>query len=87
MPSRSIRVSNALRNLDGLRRTRETCFFWTPGYFQVIAARWLDVAASEGRWLYLDTGSLSILDHTVEEAVIRLWNAVSRVDEYERETI
>jgi len=46
--------------------------------FRVVAARWLGLPASEGRRLYLDTGTLSILgyDHSVDEPVIRLWNQV-----------
>jgi probable phosphoglycerate mutase len=43
---------------------------------RVLAARWLQFPALEGRRFYLDIGSLSLLgfDHTTSEPVIRLWN-------------
>jgi len=46
--------------------------------FRVLAARWIDLPAREGRRLYLDTGAFSILGyhHSVDEPVIRLWNEV-----------
>lgn len=46
--------------------------------FRVVAARWINLAPIEGRRLYLDTGSLSMLGyhHGVAEPVIRLWNEV-----------
>jgi hypothetical protein len=42
----------------------------------VLAARWLGLAAADGRHYYLATASLSILgyDHDLNEPVIRLWN-------------
>jgi broad specificity phosphatase PhoE len=45
---------------------------------RILSARWLDMAAREGRRLYLDTGSVSILgyDRALREPVIRLWNSV-----------
>jgi probable phosphoglycerate mutase len=47
--------------------------------FRVMAARWLQLAAREGRRFYLDPGSLSLLgyDHATNEPVIRLWNDTS----------
>lgn len=58
--------------------TGDVLLFAHRDIFRVVAARWLDLPAREGRRLYLDTGALSILgyDHTVEEPVIRLWNGV-----------
>ncbi len=43
---------------------------------RVLAARWLGVAAREGRHFYLTTASLSVLGyhHDLDETVIRLWN-------------
>jgi len=44
--------------------------------FRVLAARWLGVAAREGRYFYLAPASLSVLGyhHDLDEPVIRLWN-------------
>jgi len=46
---------------------------------RVLAARWLQFPALEGRRFYLDPGSLSLLgyDHNTSEPVIRLWNKSS----------
>ena len=43
---------------------------------RVLAARWLGVAAREGRHFYLATASLSMLGyhHDLDEPVIHLWN-------------
>ena len=43
---------------------------------RVLAARWLGLAAREGRYFYLSTASLSVLGyhHDVDEPVIQLWN-------------
>jgi len=43
---------------------------------RVLAARWLGVAAREGRHFYLATASLSVLGyhHDLDEPVIHLWN-------------
>jgi probable phosphoglycerate mutase len=44
--------------------------------FRILAARWLGLAAREGRYFYLATASLSVLGyhHDLDEPVIRLWN-------------
>jgi probable phosphoglycerate mutase len=44
---------------------------------RVMAARWLELPARDGRRFVMDTGSLSILgyDHGPNEPAIRLWNA------------
>ena len=44
--------------------------------FRVMAARWIGLAPGEGRRLYLDPASWSILgyDHALDEPVIRSWN-------------
>jgi len=44
--------------------------------FRVLAARWLGLAAREGRYFSLATASLSALGyhHDLDEPVIHLWN-------------
>jgi probable phosphoglycerate mutase len=46
---------------------------------RVLAARWLDLPATDGGKLYLDTGSVSVLgyDHDLDEPVIHSWNIAS----------
>ncbi|MEO7192721.1 MAG: histidine phosphatase family protein [Vicinamibacterales bacterium] len=46
--------------------------------FRVLAARWVGLAAQNGRHLYLVTTSLSVLgyDHDLDEPVIHLWNDI-----------
>ena len=47
--------------------------------FRVLAARWVGMAAQNGRHLSLVTASLSMLgyDHDLDEPVIHLWNDIS----------
>ena len=48
--------------------------------FRILAARWLQLEAIEGRRFYLDTGAISILgyDHNLGEPAMRLWNERAR---------
>ena len=41
---------------------------------RILAARWLGLLASGGRYLALDAASLSVLGHEHEQRVIRSWN-------------
>ncbi|HKE93261.1 MAG TPA: histidine phosphatase family protein [Povalibacter sp.] len=73
--ARADRVISRVRHCAG-----NVLLFGHQDIFRVIAARWLGLVAGEGRRLYLDTGSLSIIgyDHALDEPVIRLWNVGSR---------
>jgi probable phosphoglycerate mutase len=42
---------------------------------RVLAARWLELDATEGRLFSLDAGTLSALGYEREQPVIRSWNA------------
>ena len=48
--------------------------------FRVLAARWLGMAAREGRYFYMATASLSVLGyhHDLDEPAIHLWNDARR---------
>jgi len=73
-------AARADRLIDGIRRyAGNVLLFGHRDMFRVMAARWLQLAAREGRRFYLDPGSLSLLgyDHATNEPVIRLWNDTS----------
>jgi broad specificity phosphatase PhoE len=69
--ARADRVVAKLRAVNG-----DTLVFSSGHILRVIASRWLGVPASTGRYLALDTATLSILGslHRPEDPVIRLWN-------------
>jgi len=78
------------RVVDRLRRcVGNVLLFGHRDMLRVLAARWLQFPALEGRRFYLDPGSLSLLgyDHNTSEPVIRLWNKSSLFTELaDRET-
>ena len=57
-------------------RAGDALLFAHRDIFRVLAARWLGLAAREGRYFYLATASLSVLGyhHDLDEPVIHLWN-------------
>jgi len=67
--ARADRVISRVRQCVG-----NVLLFGHQDIFRVIAARWLGLVPAEGRRLYLDPGSLSIIgyDHALDEPVIRL---------------
>ncbi|MGH8638396.1 MAG: histidine phosphatase family protein, partial [Burkholderiales bacterium] len=75
--ARADRVIARIRESGG-----DVLLFAHRDLLRVLAARWLDVAAREGRHFYLSTSSLSVLGyhHDLSEPVIQLWNDVMHDD-------
>lgn len=50
-------------------------------FLRVLAARWLNLGASYGKLLYLNTSSISILgfEHNINEPIIRSWNSTDHL--------
>jgi broad specificity phosphatase PhoE len=72
-------AARADRVIDRLhRRAGHVLLFGHRDMLRVMAARWLQFPALEGRRFSLGTGSVSLLgyDHTTSEPVIRLWNEI-----------
>jgi len=71
--ARADRVISRLHALNG-----DALVFSSGHFSRVLAARWLGLDASHGRFFVLNTTTLSILgyDHDRTEPVIRLWNDV-----------
>ena len=69
--ARADRVIRRVRVVQG-----NVAIFSSAHISRVLAARWLDLEASGGRYLLLSTASLSELgyEHNLDEPVIRLWN-------------
>jgi probable phosphoglycerate mutase len=69
--ARAARVVARLRALQG-----DALLFSSRHFLGVLAARWLGMEPGSGRFFPLSTASLSALsyEHTISEAVIRLWN-------------
>jgi probable phosphoglycerate mutase len=69
--ARADRVIGRVRALQG-----NVAIFSSAHISRVLAARWLGLEASGGRYLLLSTASLSELgyEHNLDEPVIRLWN-------------
>ena len=74
--ARADRVLARLRPLEG------AVLLFSSGHFlRVLAARWLGLEPSAGRFFYLGTATLSVLgyEHDRTESVIRLWNDARHV--------
>ena len=69
--ARADRVIVRLRAMEG-----RVLLFGHGHFFRVLAARWLNLPAGDGRHFLLGTASLSVLsyEHNTHEPVIRLWN-------------
>jgi probable phosphoglycerate mutase len=74
--ARADRVIARLREISG-----DTLLFSSGHFSRVLAARWLGLDASGGRYFFLGTATLSCLgyEHTTSEPVLRLWNDARHV--------
>jgi probable phosphoglycerate mutase len=69
--------ARADRVVSRLRSINDHALLFSSGHFlRVLAARWLGLDPSAGRFWLLSTAGLSIMgyEHSMEEPVIRLWN-------------
>ena len=59
----------------------DVLLFSSADFLRVLAARWLGILPSDGRYFVLSTASLSALgyDHDASEPVIRLWDDTRHV--------
>jgi broad specificity phosphatase PhoE len=75
--ARADRVVQRLRTVRG-----NVVIFSSAHISRVLAARWLGLEASAGRYFLLETSSLSILgyEHNLTEPAIRLWNEIHHPD-------
>jgi probable phosphoglycerate mutase len=76
--ARADRVIARLRNLTG-----STLLFSSGHFLRVLAARWLGLEASAGKYFLLSTASYSTLgyEHNLSEPVLRLWNDTRHVSD------
>jgi probable phosphoglycerate mutase len=75
--------ARADRVVSRVRVVKGDVLVFSHGHFlRVLAARWLGLDAAGGRYLLLDTASLSALgyEHYQTEPAIRLWNETRHVE-------
>lgn len=69
--------------LSRVRAINGNVLVFSSGHFlRALAARWLGLQPANGRFLLLNTGSLSVLgyEHSRSRPAIRLWNDISHLD-------
>jgi broad specificity phosphatase PhoE len=70
----SARADRVIAKLRAL--ASDVLLFSSSHFLRVLAARWLGLEGSGGRYFYLSTATLSIVgyEHNLNEPVVRLWN-------------
>ncbi len=73
---RADRVVRRVRSIPG-----DVLLFSSGHFLRVLAARWLGLEASGGKYFLLNTASLSALsyEHSQAQPAVRLWNETSHV--------
>jgi len=73
---RADRVVRRVRSIPG-----DVLLFSSGHFLRVLAARWLGLEASGGKYFLLSTASLSALsyEHSLAQPAVRLWNETSHV--------
>jgi broad specificity phosphatase PhoE len=74
--TRAERVVQRVRAIDG-----DVLLFSSGHFLRVLAAQWLELGPSAGRYFLLGTASLSGLsyEHELSEPVVKLWNDTHHV--------
>jgi broad specificity phosphatase PhoE len=76
--ARADRVLTRIRSIAG-----NILVISSAHFSRVLAARWLGLPVTAGRYFYLSTASLSILGYehdSIDESLVRLWNDTSHLN-------
>jgi broad specificity phosphatase PhoE len=70
------RADRVIHRILGLEPGARVALVGHGHFSRVLGARWVSAPVTAGRWLGLDTGSLSTLGWEHDYRVVRLWNVV-----------